>query len=106
MHSSEREALLKAARELVTMSDDVLSGTPVIRGTRVPVYDVAASVAAGYPLEQILTAYPSLDAEMVRLAAIYAEADPPRAYSYRAPELPEGAVIISKRRVVRARKAG
>jgi len=41
------------------------------------VYDVAASVAAGSSLDRILAAYPSLDAEKVRLAEIYAEANPP-----------------------------
>ncbi|MDE4605815.1 DUF433 domain-containing protein [Sinorhizobium meliloti] len=41
--ASERLDDLAAAREIVTASPDVLGGTPVIRGTRVPVYDVAAS---------------------------------------------------------------
>lgn len=35
---------LKAAREMVVEDPEILSGTPVIRGTRVPVYDVAAAV--------------------------------------------------------------
>ncbi len=56
----------------------MLGGTPVIRGTRVPVYDVAASAAAGIPLDRILAAYPSLDADKVELASVYAEATPTR----------------------------
>nr|WP_234825850.1 DUF433 domain-containing protein [Sinorhizobium meliloti] len=54
--ASERLDDLAAAREIVT-SPDVLGGTPVIRGTRAPVYDVAASVAAGHSVERILEAW-------------------------------------------------
>ncbi len=44
----ERLLRLRAARALVSADDEILNGTPVIRGTRVPVfYDVAASVGAG-----------------------------------------------------------
>jgi uncharacterized protein (DUF433 family) len=69
---------LNAARDQVSMDDLILGGTPVIRGTRVPIYVVAASVAAGYPMERILTAYPSLNREQVELAALFAEANPQR----------------------------
>jgi uncharacterized protein (DUF433 family) len=53
---------LNVARNLVVSSPELLGGTPVIRGTRIPVYDVAASAAAGIPTKRILAAYPSLDA--------------------------------------------
>ncbi len=104
--TSERLSDLEAAREMVTSSDDVLGGTPVIRNTRVPVYDVAASVAAGHSVERILDAYPSLDAEKVRLSAIYAEANPLRGRPRAIGDLPENSVIISDRRGPRLRKAG
>ncbi|WP_454685497.1 DUF433 domain-containing protein [Ancylobacter moscoviensis] len=104
--TSERLSDLEAAREMVVSSPDILSGTPVIRGTRVPVYDVAASVAAGHPLDRILTAYPSLDAGKVRLATIYAEANPLRGRPRASASLPEGSVVITDRRVARLRKAG
>jgi uncharacterized protein (DUF433 family) len=104
--ASDRMSDLEAAREMVTSSDDVLGGTLVIRGTRVPVYDVAASVAAGQPIERILEAYSSIDAEKVRLAGIYAEANPLRGRPRTIGDLPEGSVVISDRRVPRLRKAG
>lgn len=97
---------LAAARKLVSVSPDVLSGTPVISGTRVPVYDVAASVAAGLPIERILDAWPLLDAVKVYLAAIFAEANPLRGRPRVSADLPEGATIIADRRVARRRKAG
>jgi uncharacterized protein (DUF433 family) len=74
----ERLQRLNAARAQVSMDDGILGGTPTIKGTRVPVYDVAASVAAGYPMERILSAYPSLSREQVQLAALFAEANPQR----------------------------
>lgn len=76
--TKERMERLAAAREIVVSDPDVLGGAPVVRGTRVPVHDVAASVAAGLKMDRILTAYPSLDSDKVELAAIYAEANPMR----------------------------
>lgn len=104
--ASERLDDLAAAREMVTTSPDILGGTPVIRGTRVPVYDVAASVAAGHSMERILAAWPGLDAGKIRLAAIYAEANPLRGRPRVSADLPEGSVIITDRHVPRVRKVG
>jgi uncharacterized protein (DUF433 family) len=69
---------LDKAQALVVEDHEILSGTPVIRNTRIPVYDVAASVAAGLPMDRILAAYPGLTAEMANLAALYATANPPQ----------------------------
>jgi len=74
----ERLQRLNAARGQVSMDNEILGGTPTIRGTRVPIYDVAASVAAGTPIERILSSYPSLNREQVELAALFAEANPQR----------------------------
>jgi len=104
--ASERLDDLAAAREMVTTSLDILGGTSVIRGTRVPVYDVAASVVAGHSTGRILAAWPSLDAEKIRLATIYAEANPLRGRPRASADLPEGSIIITDRRVPRVRKAG
>jgi uncharacterized protein (DUF433 family) len=97
--AAERHGRLIAARDLVESSPELLGGTPVIRGTRVPVYSVATSLAAGIPMERILRAYPSLDREKVELAGIFAEANPPRGRPRVRSELPKGAVIISDRTV-------
>jgi len=102
----ERLRRLDEAREMVVSSPDILSGTPVIRGTRVPVYDVAASVAAGIPTDHILAAYPVLDADRVDLATIYAEANPLRGRPKQSTDIPEGTVVITDRRLSRRRTAG
>ena len=55
-----------------------MGGTPVIKGTRIAVDDIAASVDAELPVERLLKAYPSLNADQIDLASIYAKANPPQ----------------------------
>jgi uncharacterized protein (DUF433 family) len=89
---------LQAARAMVVSYPEILSGAPVIRGTRVPVYDVAASVSSGIPIDRILTAYPSLQREHVELAAMYAEANPQRGRPRLRTALPPAAKILTQRK--------
>lgn len=89
---------LRAARDIVVSDPEILSGTPVIRGTRVPVYDVAASVAAGIPIERILSAYPSLRPEQIELATMYAEANPQRGRPRLRTALPSATTILTQRK--------
>jgi uncharacterized protein (DUF433 family) len=104
--TKERMDRLMAARQLVVSDTDVLGGTPVIRGTRIPAYDVAASIVAGCSIDSILEAYPALDTEKIELAAIYAEANPLRGRPRGSDELPQGAIVIARRSVPRRAKAG
>nr|WP_217895240.1 DUF433 domain-containing protein [Sphingomonas sp. CDS-1] len=104
--SIERLARLDAARELVSSSTDVLGGTPVIRGTRVPVHDIAAAMAAGAVEEEILEDYPSLTRDKLDLAILYAEANPLRGRPRPLLSgLPKGTRKVSEHRVPR-RRAG
>jgi uncharacterized protein (DUF433 family) len=93
-------ARIDKARALVVEDPEILSGTPVIRNTRIPVYDVAASVAAGLPMDRILEDYPGLTGEMVELAALYATLNPPKDRP-RDHSSPPAALIISRRRIPR-----
>jgi uncharacterized protein (DUF433 family) len=104
--TKERMDRLAAARDLVETDLEVLGGECVIRGTRIPVYDVAASVASGTPIDRILAAYPSLDADKIELATLYAQANPARGRPRTTEELPKGAVIVDDRRILRRKKAG
>ena len=92
----ERLERLDAARAAIVSDPEILSGTPVIRGTRVPAYDIAASVTAGISTEKILAAYPSLKREHVELASLYAEANPLRGRPRQRLKLPPGTKIISR----------
>ncbi len=98
----ERLQRLNAARGQVSRDDEILCGTPTIRGTRVPVYDVAASVAAGTPIERILSSYPSLNREQVELAALFAEANPQRGRPRQRTVPPRGTKVVSSRRKPRS----
>ncbi len=100
-----RYAKLAEAREMVVEDPDILGGTPVIRGTRIPVYDVAASLAAGLSPLRIGSAYPGLDERMIELAAVYAEATPPRGRPRRPIMLAPDVKIVSERKVTRRRLA-
>ena len=101
----ERMDRLTAARDLVIFDPEILGGAPVVRGTRIPVHDVAASIAAGLSTERILAAYPSLDANKLELAALYAEATPARGRPRSSNVLPTSAVVIADRRIARRSKS-
>lgn len=95
---------LVEARQMVETNPHILGGTPVVRGTRIPVYDVAASLLAGIPAQRILAAYPTLMPEMLELIKIYAEANPPRGRPRAASENRKGVVVLDDRKVSRRRK--
>jgi uncharacterized protein (DUF433 family) len=64
------------ADDTIISDPEILWGMPVIKGTRVPVYDLAASVKAGIPRDRILAAYPTIKVHHLDLAVAYAEANP------------------------------
>jgi uncharacterized protein (DUF433 family) len=97
---------LMAAEKMVVEDPEILGGTPVIRGTRVPVHTVAAQFDAGTPIGRILRSYPSLTEAQVELASVYAKAVPQRGRPKRR-EYPVGTKIVSvKRGALKSRIAG
>jgi uncharacterized protein (DUF433 family) len=68
--------LASLVHDLVTTDPEILDGMPVVRGTRVPVYDLAASLKAGVSRDRILAAYPAIKDHHLDLAVAYAEANP------------------------------
>jgi uncharacterized protein (DUF433 family) len=69
---------LTKARRLTTSTPSVLGGTPVFKGTRIPVHDMADMLINGDDPAAIVKAYPQLDKGKIRLAAIFASAYPRR----------------------------
>jgi uncharacterized protein (DUF433 family) len=69
----------------ITIRADQMGGAPCIRGLRIPVATVVAMVADGMTHEEILAAYPDLEAEDIAEALRYA------AEAVRERELPLGA---------------
>ena len=59
-------------REHITVDPGVCHGQACFTGTRVLVSVVLDNLAAGIPVEEILTSYPSLTRESVQAAIAYA----------------------------------
>lgn len=69
---------VRALRHLATVDPEILGGTPVFRGTRVPIELIAAMVESGEPIETILSGYPTLDEARIRLAPLWVKTYPRR----------------------------
>ena len=76
---------LVRAEKMVISDPEVLGGTPVYRGTRIPVRLVADMLAQGASVKEILEGYPSLSREMIEMAPIYVRAFPRRGRPARRP---------------------
>jgi uncharacterized protein (DUF433 family) len=50
--------------QLITMNPNVLGGTPVFKGTRVPVRTLFQYIERGYSLEEFLECFPSVTKDM------------------------------------------
>jgi uncharacterized protein (DUF433 family) len=55
-----------SANDLITIDPDVLGGTPVFRGTRVPVKTLFDYLEDNYSLDEFLECFPSVTREMAR----------------------------------------
>jgi len=60
----------------IVRDPEVLSGTPVIAGTRLPAAVVATNVKAGMSIEQVVAAFPSINAEQAQAAVEFVRAYP------------------------------
>lgn len=69
---------LERAAEMAVSDPEVMHGTPVYRGTRIPVELIADMVRQGTKIDEILEGYPALDREKVELAPLYVQAFPRR----------------------------
>ena len=52
------------ATDLITTDPDILGGTPVFKGTRVPVKTLFQYLDANYTLDEFLECFPSVTREM------------------------------------------
>ncbi|MEZ4269660.1 MAG: DUF433 domain-containing protein [Myxococcota bacterium] len=59
-------------REYIVRQPGVCGGEPVIRGTRVTLRTVLASLAEGATREEILSDFPTLDEEALRAVVAFA----------------------------------
>ena len=77
-HLSAHDLGQDAARYIVA-DPGILSGTPCVKGTRVPAHFIADMVANGDSVREIVAAYPYLTEGQVHAAVAYTRAFPRRA---------------------------
>jgi uncharacterized protein (DUF433 family) len=71
--------------KMVVNDPEIMRGTPVFKGTRIPVDLVADMLAQGATAEEILEGYPTLSEERVAIAPLYMRAFPRRGRPSRRP---------------------
>jgi uncharacterized protein (DUF433 family) len=69
---------LARIEQMVVSNPEIMRGTPVFKGTRIPVDLVADMLAQGATVEEILEGYPTLSAEKIAMAPLYMRAFPRR----------------------------
>jgi uncharacterized protein (DUF433 family) len=69
---------LQRAEDVIASDSQIMGGTPVYRGTRIPVDLIADMLSQGATPEEILEGYPALNREKVELAPFYIQAFPRR----------------------------
>ncbi len=69
---------LELAENMIVSDPEIMRGTPVYRGTRIPVELIADMLSQGANPAEILEGYPALDREKVELAPLYVQAFPRR----------------------------
>ena len=90
---------LYEAEGMVQSHQDVMQGEPCVRGTRVPVYIVAA-IASARGKEEAIATYPNLDVRQVELAEVFAKAHPRRGRP-KTTILPSESVVVATKVIKR-----
>jgi uncharacterized protein (DUF433 family) len=70
---------------MVVSNPEIMRGTPVFKGTRIPVDLVADMLAQGATAKEILEGYPTLNKERIAMAPLYMRAFPRRGRPSRRP---------------------
>src|ERR1035438_4754009 len=76
---------LARIEEMVVRDMEIMRGTPVFKGTRIPVDLVADMLAQGATAEEILEGYSTLNKEKIAIAPLYMRAFPRRGRPSRRP---------------------
>jgi uncharacterized protein (DUF433 family) len=76
---------LARMEEMVASDPEIMRGTPVFKGTRIPVDLVADMLAQGATAEEILEGYPTLSKEKLDIAPLFVRAFPRRGRPSRRP---------------------
>jgi uncharacterized protein (DUF433 family) len=69
---------LTRIEQTIASDPEIMRGTPIFKGTRIPVDLVASMLADGATVEEILEGYPTLNKERIAMAPLYMRAFPRR----------------------------
>jgi uncharacterized protein (DUF433 family) len=75
VHTGFVKKLMEASEALeyqISVSSEVMHGSPCIAGTRIPVHLLLEKLAAGYTVERLCHSYSRLTEEQIRVAIQYA----------------------------------
>jgi uncharacterized protein (DUF433 family) len=89
---------LRKVQAMVVSDPEIMRGTPVFKGTRIPVELVAEMAAEGVTVEEILAGYPALSHDQVELAPLYVAAFPRRGRPAQRPWAKKKPVRITRQR--------
>ena len=70
--TNNSELTLEGLSSRIVIDSEVLSGKPVIKGTRIPVYLIIELLANGLTEKEVLRQYPTLKKEDIKAALLYA----------------------------------
>lgn len=79
---------MKNFRERITRNPNVCGGEPVVKGTRVTIRTILASLAEGDTVEQILHDFPTLNKDDINAVIAFAAASSKE--DLPVPEIPSG----------------
>lgn len=83
----DRAREVAQAEALVATDAEVMGGTPVFAGSRVPLNVILSSLAKGIALERLKMSYPFLTKVHIQAAEVYMSVHPPRGRPRRLAEL-------------------
>jgi uncharacterized protein (DUF433 family) len=83
----ERSREVAQAKALVATNAEVMGGTPVFAGSRVPLDVILSSLAKGITLDRLKMSYPFLTEVHIQAAEVYMSVHPPRGRPRRLAEL-------------------
>jgi uncharacterized protein (DUF433 family) len=89
---------LERAESIIVSDPEIMRGTPVYRGTRIPVELVADMLSQGTKPEEILEGYPGLNLEKIELAPLYVQAFPRRGRPASRPWAKRKPILVSRHR--------
>ncbi len=101
--SSGPKVCKEIAEDTIVSDPEILGGMPVIEGTRVLVYDLAASVRAGISRDRILAVYLTIEEQHLDLAVAYAKANPLQRPTHKFPPV-AGATLVKSGQIPRQKR--